>query len=73
MISIGKMLITFGAVLIVLGVLMLAAGKFNIPFGNLPFDFTYHRKNVTVFAPFGTMIVVSIILTVVINIFTRIK
>ena len=48
-------------------------GRFNIPFGNLPGDITYQKKNLTVFAPFGTMLLISVILTVILNIFSRWK
>ena len=51
----------------------MAASKFNIPFGKLPGDITYQKKNITVFAPFGTMIVVSVILTLIMNFLSRWK
>ena len=71
--QIGKMLIAAGLLLAALGVCLIAAGKLNIPFGKLPGDITYHKKNLTVFAPFGTMLVVSVILTLILNIFSRWK
>jgi len=71
--SVGKTLIIFGALLIMAGLLLLLAAKLNIPFGKLPGDITVHKKNLTVFAPFGTMLVVSIVLSVILNIFSRFK
>lgn len=71
--QIGKMLIAAGLLLAALGVCLIAAGKLNIPFGKLPGDMTYQKKNLTVFAPFGTMLVVSVILTLILNIFSRWK
>ncbi|WP_279010905.1 DUF2905 domain-containing protein [Synergistes jonesii] len=71
--QIGKMLIAAGLLLAALGVCLIAAGKLNIPFGKLPGDITYQKKNLTVFAPFGTMLVVSVILTLILNIFSRWK
>ncbi|WP_352401384.1 DUF2905 domain-containing protein [Synergistes jonesii] len=71
--QIGKMLIAAGLLLAALGVCLIAAGKLNIPFGKLPGDITYQKKNLTVFAPFGTILVVSVILTLILNIFSRWK
>ena len=67
------MLIAAGLLLAALGVCLIAAGKLNIPFGKLPGDITYQKKNLTVFAPFGTILVVSVILTLILNIFSRWK
>ena len=39
--------------------------------GNLPGDLTVERGNFRLYAPFGTMIVVSIVLSVILNIVTR--
>ena len=58
--QLGKMLIAMGLLIAAIGFLCIIAGKLNIPFGKLPGDITYQKKNLTVFAPFGTMIVVSL-------------
>ena len=71
--QLGKMLIALGLLIAAAGVVLIIAGKLNIPFGKLPGDITYQKKNLTVFAPFGTMLVVSVILTLILNIFSRWK
>lgn len=71
--SLAKTLIFFGILLITAGVLLLLAGKLNIPFGKLPGDITVHKKNLTVFAPFGTMLIVSVVISLLLNIFSRFK
>lgn len=71
--QLGKALIGMGLLLVAIGAVLVLAGKLNIPFGKLPGDITYQRKNLTVFAPFGTMLVVSIILSIIFNIFSRWK
>lgn len=71
--QIGKALIGFGLLLAAIGVILVLAGKLNIPFGKLPGDITYQKKNFTLFAPFGTMIVVSVLLSIIFNIFSRWK
>ena len=53
----------------VFGVLLLLSGKGLLP--HLPGDFSFGRGNVRVFIPIGTSIVVSIILTVVLNLLFR--
>ncbi len=71
--QLGRALIVMGLLIAAAGAALLLAGKLNIPFGRLPGDITYHKKNLTVFAPFGTMIVVSVVLSVILNIFSRWK
>ncbi|HIT03168.1 MAG TPA: DUF2905 domain-containing protein [Candidatus Caccocola faecipullorum] len=71
--QLGKALIGMGLLLVAIGVVLVLAGKLNIPFGKLPGDITYQKKNLTVFAPFGTMLVVSVVLSIIFNIFSRWK
>ena len=71
--QIGKMLIFAGLLTAAAGFVLLLAGRLNLPFGNLPGDITYQKKNLTVFAPFGTMLLISLILTIIFNIFSRWK
>ena len=71
--QLGKMLVAAGLLLAAVGVVLIIAGKLNITLGKLPGDITYQKKNLTVFAPFGTMLVVSLILTLILNIFSRWK
>jgi hypothetical protein len=68
--DIGRLLMIAGGSIFVLGMLLYFAGR--IPgFGHLPGDITIQRENFTLYAPLGTMIVVSILLTLVINILAR--
>jgi hypothetical protein len=70
MADIGRMLMIAGGGLLLLGLLLVLAGR--LPgFGQLPGDITVQRGNFTFYAPLGTMIVVSIILTVVLNLVAR--
>lgn len=53
-----------------IGRLLLVAGK--IPgLGRLPGDLTIERGGWTIFLPLGTMIVVSLLLTLLLNLFLR--
>jgi hypothetical protein len=68
--TIGRLLITFGIVVLVVGILLVIVGR--VPFlGRLPGDVVFHRNGFTLFLPIATMILVSIILTVLLNIFFR--
>ena len=66
----GKTLILLGAVLMVLGVVFLVAPK--IPFlGKLPGDIHLRGKNWSFSFPVVTCIVISVVLTLILNLFSR--
>jgi len=66
----GYMLLELGALLILLGGLLLLMGK--IPgLGHLPGDIRIQKGNFSCFFPLGTMIVVSLILTLLLNLIIR--
>lgn len=68
--DIGRLLMITGGGLFVLGLVLFLVGR--IPgIGQLPGDITVQRDNFTLYAPFGTMIILSIILTVVLNVIAR--
>jgi Protein of unknown function (DUF2905) len=68
--GIGRLLIVGGLLVAVVGVVLVVAP--NIPFlGRLPGDIRIDGDNVRVFIPLGTMLVVSIILTIVLNVIAR--
>ncbi len=66
----GKWLIVLGAVTLVVGLLFLFLPK--IPFiGKLPGDIFIERKNIIIFVPITTMILLSLIMTIVLNLILR--
>ncbi|HHW51231.1 MAG TPA: DUF2905 domain-containing protein [Pseudoclavibacter sp.] len=68
--EIGRWLIGAGVVLIVLGAVFLVLGR--IPWlGRMPGDILIDRDNVTVFIPLGTMLLVSLLLTLIANLLAR--
>lgn len=68
--DIGRVLMTLGVAIFVIGVLLTFAGR--IPgLGNLPGDISVERGNFRFYAPFGTMIVVSIVLSILLNVLGR--
>lgn len=71
--GLGKTLITVGLLFVLMGGILVVAGKLDLPFGRLPGDITYQKKNLTVFAPFGTMLLLSVVVTLILNLFSRWK
>ena len=68
--EIGRALVVFGAVILVVGVLLMLSGK--IPFvGKLPGDIVVRKGNFTLYAPLMTGLILSIVLTLVLNLWAR--
>jgi hypothetical protein len=66
----GKYLITLGIILIILGVIFTLGPK--LPFiGRLPGDIYIKRKNFSFYFPLATCIILSIILTIILNLISR--
>jgi heme/copper-type cytochrome/quinol oxidase subunit 2 len=65
--ELGKVLIFLGIFLLVLGTLMVLLPKFNLPLGNLPGDIKIEKENFVFYFPLASSILVSVILTVVLN------
>ena len=67
--ELGRILVDIGIVLVVVGGLALLGVR--LPFGRLPGDIAIEGERGGFYFPVVTMIVVSIVLTVVLNIFLR--
>jgi hypothetical protein len=68
--GVGKLLIVLGGLLIIIGAAFVLAGK--IPWlGRLPGDIYVNRRNFTFFFPLTTSILVSVILSLVLYLFSR--
>lgn len=67
--GIGKLLIGGAVVLLVLGALFLLLGRFGIE--RLPGDLVFRRGNLTLYFPIGLMIVLSVVGTILLNLFLR--
>ncbi|MFQ3660967.1 MAG: DUF2905 domain-containing protein [Chloroflexaceae bacterium] len=66
----GRWFIVIGLVLIGLGVLFLLLGRLPWP-GRLPGDIVIERPGLTVYIPLGTMLLLSLVLTVLANLIGR--
>jgi hypothetical protein len=65
----GKILITFGVILVIVGLIFTIGEKFGI--GRLFGDIYYKKDNFSFYFPITTSIIISIILTILLNIFFR--
>ncbi|MEW6014414.1 MAG: DUF2905 domain-containing protein [Candidatus Zixiibacteriota bacterium] len=64
----GKILILLGIGLIITGIILLFSGK--IPFlGRLPGDLSWRTGNFRIYFPIATMLLISLLLTIIINLF----
>jgi hypothetical protein len=68
--TLGRLLIAVGGALVLVGLVLLVAGR--IPFlGRLPGDFTLRRGPVTVSVPIVTSLLLSLLLTIALNLWLR--
>jgi hypothetical protein len=67
--TIGKMVVLVGLAVVALGLLLWLGDKLGLPFGSLPGDIRVDRPGYSFRFPLVTGIVLSIILTVLVNIF----
>jgi hypothetical protein len=67
--GLGRLLLVLAAVVAVVGLLLVAAGKGLIP--RLPGDITIERRNFRFYFPLGTSILLSVVLTLLLNVFFR--
>ncbi|HWQ14376.1 MAG TPA: DUF2905 domain-containing protein [Roseiflexaceae bacterium] len=68
--DLGRWLIGIGAVLVIVGGVLVLLGR--VPWlGRLPGDIVIERDNLTVFIPLGTMLLISLVLTLLANLIVR--
>lgn len=67
--GVGRFLLIAGVVALVAGGIFLLLGKLGV--GSMPGDMQFGRGNARFYFPLGTSIVLSIILTVLLNLFLR--
>jgi hypothetical protein len=64
--GVGRLLLVFGVLLVVIGGALMLFGRFH-----LPGDLTFRSGTLTVYVPIATSIILSIFLTVVLNLVFR--
>jgi hypothetical protein len=71
MAELGKLLLFLGGIIVVIGAVLLVAARFNLPIGRLPGDIVVRGKHTVFYFPLATSILLSIILSLVIWLFSR--
>ncbi len=72
MIDLARLLIIIGLVIAFVGLLILVVSRFFPWFGDLPGDIRIETRNSRIYIPLATMILVSLIATILLNIVIRI-
>jgi hypothetical protein len=70
--AIGRWLVLAGALLAGMGGLLWLAGKSGMPIGHLPGDIRLGGQRWSFYFPLGTCLLVSVLLTIVVNVILRI-
>ncbi len=65
----GRLLLIGGGIIVFVGLLLLVFGRLGL--GRLPGDIFIQRENFTFYFPLATMIIISIVLTLLFNLFRR--
>jgi hypothetical protein len=68
--EISKLLITFGVLFLLIGGILTVLSKFPV-FGHLPGDIIIKRNSFTFYFPLASSIIISLILTLILNLIFR--
>jgi Protein of unknown function (DUF2905) len=71
--DLGRLLVGLGFVLLIAGGLLLLMGRTGVQLGRLPGDISYRGKNLSVYFPLGTSILLSIVLSLVFYLLSRFR
>lgn len=69
--DVGKLLIFSGLIMLIIGIVLYFVGKEGLPLGHMPGDIVIRKKNMVFFFPIVSMLILSVILTVVVNLLGR--
>jgi hypothetical protein len=67
----ARCLVLVGIALIVIGVVVFGLAKLDLPLGRLPGDIRIEGKNGSFYFPLTTSILVSVVLTILLNVIGR--
>ena len=71
--DLGRLLIGVGLVLVIAGGLLLLLGRTGFPLGRLPGDISYRGRNLSVYFPLGTSILLSVVLSLIFYLLSRFR
>jgi hypothetical protein len=67
--EVGRFLIIAGVVVVVVGMIFMVSDK--LPIGRLPGDFSFGSGRFKIYIPIATSILLSILITIILNFFSR--
>ncbi len=67
----GKYIIVFGVIILIIGLIVYFLGDKFSWFGNLPGDIKYKHDNVFIYFPITSMLILSVILTIILNLLKK--
>jgi hypothetical protein len=73
MTGLARLLIKLGLLLILAGGVVYALDRFGIRAGHLPGDLAWRRKNIAVYFPLGTSLLLSLLLTLLFYVLSRFR
>jgi hypothetical protein len=73
MAEMGRLLVILGVALVVIGGIVMLLGRTGLPLGRLPGDILYRGKNTTFYFPLATSIVLSVVLSAILFLISRLK
>ncbi len=68
--SFGKVIAGIGALLVLVGLVIMLLGKIS-GLGHLPGDIFYSKGNFSFYFPLATCLIVSVVLTIILNLILR--
>jgi hypothetical protein len=71
--DVGKALVALGLLIALVGALVLLAARFGLHLGRLPGDISYKGKNISIYFPLGTSILISIVLSAILYLLSRFR
>jgi hypothetical protein len=71
MFEFGKAILAVGLLIVLIGGIIMLAARFGLPLGRLPGDVAYRGKHVSVFFPIGTSILISMVLSLIFYLISR--
>lgn len=69
--NLGRMLMFAGLALVVLGIVVMGLSKLNLPLGRLPGDAVWRGKHTTVYFPWVTCLLLSLLASVILWLMNR--
>ncbi len=66
--ELGRFLVVLGVMIVVVGLFLSVGGRLGL--GRLPGDISINRGNVRIYVPLGTCLLLSLVLTVLLRLFT---